>query len=84
MAFGSLTAEQTYIASVVVAHWFISISMIYLNKALMSRGPRRGIDSGTALGHLVSMRCHGLHLLYLWGSRIPHEEVRVFTRLDVR
>jgi hypothetical protein len=28
--------EQTYIASVVATYWFVSISMVYLNKALMS------------------------------------------------
>lgn len=36
MAFGNLNAEQTYIATVVATYWFVSISMVYLNKALMS------------------------------------------------
>lgn len=31
-----MTPEQTYIASVVATYWFVSISMVYLNKALMS------------------------------------------------
>ena len=31
-----LTPEQTYIASVVATYWFVSISMVYLNMALMS------------------------------------------------
>jgi solute carrier family 35 (GDP-fucose transporter), member C1 len=31
-----LTNEQSYIASVVATYWFVSISMVYLNKALMS------------------------------------------------
>jgi solute carrier family 35 (GDP-fucose transporter), member C1 len=31
-----LTVEQTYIASVVATYWFVSISMVYLNKVLMS------------------------------------------------
>jgi solute carrier family 35 (GDP-fucose transporter), member C1 len=31
-----MTHEQVYIASVVATYWFVSISMVYLNKALMS------------------------------------------------
>ena len=31
-----MTPEQSYIASVVATYWFVSISMVYLNKALMS------------------------------------------------
>ena len=34
--FGNLSNEQTYIASVVATYWFVSISMVYLNKILMS------------------------------------------------
>jgi GDP-fucose transporter C1 len=32
----ALDSNQTYIASVVAVYWFVSISMVYLNKALMS------------------------------------------------
>ena len=31
-----MSAETNYIASVVALYWFVSISMVYLNKALMS------------------------------------------------
>src|SRR5690242_19428428 len=31
-----MMSEQSYIASVVATYWFVSISMVYLNKALMS------------------------------------------------
>lgn len=31
-----LTSEQVYIAYVVATYWFVSINMVYLNKALMS------------------------------------------------
>ncbi|GKZ01417.1 hypothetical protein MPSEU_001092500 [Mayamaea pseudoterrestris] len=31
-----MMTEQSYIASVVATYWFVSISMVYLNKALMS------------------------------------------------
>jgi solute carrier family 35 (GDP-fucose transporter), member C1 len=32
----NMSNEQVYIASVVATYWFVSISMVYLNKALMS------------------------------------------------
>ena len=31
-----MSTEQIYIASVVATYWFVSISMVYLNKILMS------------------------------------------------
>jgi solute carrier family 35 (GDP-fucose transporter), member C1 len=36
MAAPILNAEQSYIATVVATYWFVSISMVYLNKVLMS------------------------------------------------
>lgn len=32
----NMSTEQIYIASVVATYWFVSISMVYLNKMLMS------------------------------------------------
>lgn len=32
----NMSPEQVYIATVVATYWFVSISMVYLNKALMS------------------------------------------------
>lgn len=39
-----MNANTTYIASVVAAYWFVSISMVYLNKFLMS-GESNSIDA---------------------------------------
>lgn len=52
--------DTKYIARVVATYWFVSISMVYLNKVLMSS---EAVSIGPSIHYLVPVCCHGIDLL---------------------